>query len=157
MNDPVIVAVIGGAAAVIVFSILARFWRGRREAVRDFRIRKGVRQQRGHVQRRESEMAELAGRIIATSSTDTIAGYRVVRQIEAVFADGQAAPSEAVSALKAAAAEKGANAVINLQSVRTAAGKYLAQGDAAVVEPLADEPKSLPALPRTPPIVPDDR
>lgn len=73
-------------------------------------------------------------KIVATSSTPTVAGYKIVRQIEAVFVDGCRAPAEAVTALKAAAARRGANAVINLSQQRTAAGKCSAQGDAVVVQ-----------------------
>ncbi|NUQ48251.1 MAG: hypothetical protein HUU22_19735, partial [Phycisphaerae bacterium] len=53
---------------------------------------------------------EMASRILATSSTGQVAGYEIVRQIEAVFEDGHRAPAEAVEALKAAAAQRGANA-----------------------------------------------
>lgn len=73
-------------------------------------------------------------KILATSSTPSVAGYKIVRQIEAVFVDGCRAPAEAVTALKAAAARRGANAVINLSQQRTAAGKCSAQGDAVVVQ-----------------------
>lgn len=73
-------------------------------------------------------------KILATSSTPTVAGYKIVRQIEAVFVDGCRAPTEAITALKAAAARRGANAVINLSQQRTAAGKCSAQGDAVVVQ-----------------------
>jgi len=72
-------------------------------------------------------------KIIATSSTPNVAGYRITRQIEAVFVDGGRTPGDAVTALKAAAALRGANAVINLSQQRTAAGKCSAQGDAVVV------------------------
>jgi len=73
-------------------------------------------------------------KIVATSSSSTVAGYKITRQIEAVFVDGCRAPAEAVTALKAAAARRGANAVINLSQQRTAAGKCSAQGDAVVVQ-----------------------
>ncbi len=79
----------------------------------------------------------LATRIIATSSTSTVAGYEIVRQIEAVFVEGHRTTQEAATALKACAADRGANAIINLSQQRTAAGKCSAQGDAVVVEPNA--------------------
>lgn len=84
----------------------------------------------------EEQQADLDAslKIIATSSSSTVAGYKIVRQIEAVFVDGCRAPTEAVTALKAAAARRGANAVINLSQQRTAAGKCSAQGDAVVVK-----------------------
>ncbi|HUU94477.1 MAG TPA: hypothetical protein VM487_01960, partial [Phycisphaerae bacterium] len=80
----------------------------------------------------------LAGRIVSTSSTTTIAGFEIVRQIEAVFADGHPSQSKAVEALKALAAEKGANALINLGSARLPSGRCVAQGDAVVVRPVAE-------------------
>src|SRR5205085_4897927 len=55
-----------------------------------------------------------ASQIIATSSTASVAGYEIIRQIEAVFEEGHRSPSEAIESLKAAAAERGANAVVNL-------------------------------------------
>lgn len=81
---------------------------------------------------------EASRKIIATSSTEAVAGYRIVQQIEAVFIDGCRTPEDAVAALKAAAGRRGANAVINLRQKRTAAGRCTAQGDAVVVR-LTDE------------------
>ena len=77
---------------------------------------------------------EASSKIIATSSTASVAGYRIIRQIEAVFVDGRRTPGEAVTALKAAASRLGANAVVNLSQARTAAGKCTAQGDAVIVQ-----------------------
>jgi len=81
-----------------------------------------------------------AARIVATSSTGNIAGYDVVRQIEAVFVEGLRSPEEAVAALKSAAGKLGANALINLTHVRTTIGRYGAQGDAVVVREKNGEP-----------------
>lgn len=78
-----------------------------------------------------------AARILATSSTSSIAGYELVRQIEAVFVEGLRSPEEAVAALKSATGKLGANAIINLTHVRTTVGRYGAQGDAVVIEPRA--------------------
>jgi len=44
-------------------------------------------------------------------------------------------------ALKAAAAERGANAILNVKTDRTAAGKCSASGDAIVVAPPLQPPK----------------
>lgn len=88
---------------------------------------------------------EMAARILATSSTGQVAGYEIVRQIEAVFEDGHRTPAEAVEALKAAAAQRGANALINLAQQRTAAGRCTAQGDAVIIRPI------LPPAQRPPP------
>ena len=87
----------------------------------------------GAERRREAE------KIIATSSTTEVAGYRVVRQIEAVFVDGLRWPEEAVAGLKAVAAMKGANGVINVRHAPSSTGKYSASGDAVVLEPIGDE------------------
>ena len=75
-----------------------------------------------------------AQKILATSSTDSIAGYRIIRQIEAVFVDGFRRPEEAVEGLKSASAMKGANAVINVHHSPSSMGRYSASGDAVVVQ-----------------------
>lgn len=141
MKDPVIIAIISAAAVIIVLTIIGRLWRSRREAVHDSRRRAELRKQRGFLQMQEREVKRLAGRIIATSSTAAIAGFIIVRQIEAVFTDGHSTPGKAVAALKATAAEKGANAVINLTTARPPTGKCLAHGDAVVVRPDEDAPE----------------
>jgi len=78
---------------------------------------------------------EASAKIIATSSTGSVAGYEIVQQIEAVFVEGYRTPQEATEALKAAAARKGANAIINLSQQRSTAGRSTSQGDAVVVRP----------------------
>lgn len=79
-----------------------------------------------------------AAKVIATSSTGDIAGYRIVRQIEAVYVDGFRRPEEAVEGLKAASAMKGANAVTNVRHAPSREGRYFASGDAVLVQPVAD-------------------
>jgi hypothetical protein len=78
---------------------------------------------------------EAAGGIIATSSTGAIPGYEIVRQVEVLFVEGRRTPSEAITALKAAAVQSGANAVINLSQEHSTAGRCTARGDAVVVRP----------------------
>ena len=73
-------------------------------------------------------------KIIATSSTARITGFQLLQQIEAVFVEGYRTPEEAVTALKASAGRKGANAIINLSQNRTAGGRCTAQGDAVLVK-----------------------
>ena len=75
-----------------------------------------------------------AAKIMATSSTGTIAGYRLVEQIEAVLVDGFRRPEEALEGLKATAAMKGANAVMNVRSERTPTGRCSASGDAVMIK-----------------------
>jgi hypothetical protein len=74
-----------------------------------------------------------AARIVATSSKDSIAGYDILEQVEAVFVEGLRRPEDALEGLKAAAAMKGANALTNVRHERTSAGKYAASGDAVLV------------------------
>jgi hypothetical protein len=73
-------------------------------------------------------------KIIATSSTARITGFQLMQQIEAVFVEGYRTPDEAVTALKASAGRRGANAIINLSQSRTAGGRCTAQGDAVLVK-----------------------
>ncbi|RJP35231.1 MAG: hypothetical protein C4547_09765 [Phycisphaerales bacterium] len=74
-----------------------------------------------------------AEKIIATSSSEAIVGYQIVEQIEAVYVDGFRRPEEAIEGLKAAAAMRGANAVVNVHQERNSAGRCAAHGDAVVV------------------------
>lgn len=78
-----------------------------------------------------------AMKIVATSSKDTIAGYEIIEQVEAVFVDGFRRPEEALEGLKAAAAMKGANALTNVRHERSTAGKFAAVGDAVTVKKTA--------------------
>ncbi len=74
-----------------------------------------------------------AAKIVATSSMIEIVGYDVVQQVEAIFVDGFRHPEDALEGLKALAAMKGANAVINVRHERGPADRCRAQGDAVVV------------------------
>jgi hypothetical protein len=76
---------------------------------------------------------QAAEKIIATSSTGRVAGYEVIRQIEAVFVEGYRTPDDAVTAIKVAAGKLGANAIINLSQQRSAAGRCACQGDAVLL------------------------
>lgn len=145
-QDPVVQLTIMAAAALIVLALLGALLRAWREGRADAARRAQVRRTQAAVQEQLEEQERLALRIVATSSTRTIAGFAVVRQIEAVFTDNHQTPAKAVEALKAAAARKGANAIVNLDGKREANGKCSASGDAVVVKPLA--PRG--AAPRTP-------
>lgn len=138
MKDPVIIAIVSAAAAVIALAIIGRLWQRYRDAAHNARRRAELRKQRGYLQMQQREVERLASRIIATSSTGAIAGFTIVRQIEAVFTDGQPTPRKAVELLKATAAGKGANAIINLSTARPPSGKCVAHGDAVVVRPIED-------------------
>ena len=82
---------------------------------------------------------QAAMQIVATSSTGSVAGYEIVRQVDAVFVEGLRSQSEAITALKAVAAQRGANAIINLTHQHTAAGRCTAQGDAVVIRAIATQ------------------
>ena len=146
MGDPVILSIVVAATIVIVLSIAGRSWRllrGYRRPARNADVRAVQRT----LEAQRERLEQLALQIVTTSSTATIAGYEVVRQIEAVFTEGHPTPSAAVTALKAQAAQRGANAIVNLATVRPPTGKCMAQGDAVVVRPNPDgghdpEPRS---------------
>lgn len=83
-----------------------------------------------------AERRELAGTIVATSSTAGAVGYEIVEQIEAVFVDGFRNAQDALEGLKAVAAMKSANAVINVHQERDDQGRFSASGDAVIVRKL---------------------
>ncbi|HWL92298.1 MAG TPA: hypothetical protein VNT79_02085 [Phycisphaerae bacterium] len=142
-RELLILVVVGLLALVFLQRILG--WLGR--AVRSVR-RRGkpvelhprLQAYAGHSEEDLKRDLELASQVIATSSTPSVAGYTLVRQIEAVFVEGYRTPNEATTSLKATAAKRGANAIINLAHQRTAAGKCSAQGDAVVIEPIPRAP-----------------
>jgi hypothetical protein len=135
-GDPVVDAIIVGGAVLVALPLIGILLR-LRSATRSRRLQKELRRHHTFADEQKQGRAKLAGKITATSSTGTIAGYEIVRQIEAVFTDGHPSPSQAVEALKAIAAAQGANAVINLGSERPPSGKCLARGDAVVVQAVA--------------------
>jgi len=120
-------------AALVAMAVIQRILRIIRRS-RPAKLHPNLQKYGGRNEDEQQADLDASLKILATSSTPTVAGYRIVRQIEAVFVDGCRAPTEAVTALKAAAARRGANAVINLSQQRTAAGKCSAQGDAVVVQ-----------------------
>ncbi|MGD8453943.1 MAG: hypothetical protein PVJ57_19175 [Phycisphaerae bacterium] len=133
LDDPIVGTIVIGCAALVVLLILAGIARRLRSAAATARRQAALRRTREHVQMKQQELERLAEHIIATSSTGSIAGFTIIRQIEAVFAEDQRSPAEAVEMLKALAALKGANALINLGSQRLPTGKCVASGDAVIV------------------------
>lgn len=91
----------------------------------------------------DRERREQSARILATSTGALLAGYRIVRQVDAIFVEGCRTPEDAIIALKALAAERGGNALVNVKTERTSAGKCIASGDAV----LAAAPSAPPANP----------
>ncbi len=134
MNDPVILGLLIACAALLVFALVFTAIRRRREARAERQRLESRRQQIGYLHMQQQEVERMASRIIATSSTSSLAGFEVVRQIEAVFTDGAPSPKRAVDVLKAMAAEKGANAIVNLASERQPSGKCSARGDAVIAQ-----------------------
>ncbi len=126
---PIIIAGTALLAIVWIARRVRRFIRRRRAPVIHPKLQKYQQGEEFAAQRRRE-----AAKIIATSSAHEVTGYRVVRQIEAVFVDGFRRPEEAVEGLKAVAAMKGANGITNVRHAPAGMGKYSASGDAVVLE-----------------------
>lgn len=136
--------VIYGVSALIALLVLRVVWRritGLFRRGRPAKIHPKLQKYNVDYDELNRRREEQAVTIIATSTGSRLAGYRVTRQVEAVFVDGCRSQEEAMLALKAAAAERGANAILNVKTDRTAAGKCSASGDAIVVAPPLQPPK----------------
>jgi len=140
LQDPLAQRIVLGAAGLVLLLLVARVWQRRRQARAAAQRRAALRATYEQLQSEQQEVHRLAGQIVATGSTGTIAGFVIVRQIEAVFAEAQRSPTEAVERLKALAARKGANALINVTSQRLPAGSSVASGDAVIVRPTDTTP-----------------
>ena len=92
-----------------------------------------------------AERRKHAATILATSSTGSIPGYHLIEQIEAVYVDGFRRPDEAIEGLKATAAMKGGNALINVRHEHSTTGRHAAVGDAVIVRKVSDESESSPS------------
>ncbi|HOA75455.1 MAG TPA: hypothetical protein PL151_05135 [Phycisphaerae bacterium] len=130
-----ILIIVVGVTWIVLRKIWSSVWR-RIRLSRPPRIHPAL--QRYNVDRAEVQrkQRELAAGIVATSTSNRLAGYRLVRQVEAVFVEGFASPEDALVALKASAVERGANAILNVRTEHTAAGRCTASGDAVIVSPL---------------------
>ena len=136
--------VIYGVGVLIALLILRMIWRRITGAFRRRRpatIHPKLQKYNVDYDALNRQREEQAAVIIATSTSSRLAGYRVARQVEAVFADGCRSPEEALLALKATAGERGANAILNVKTERTTAGKCSASGDAVIVAPPLQPPK----------------
>jgi len=140
MGDPFVIAVAVGAAIVILLTLAGRARGSWRQRAYFAQRGRELRQRRALLEEHERDLERLCGRIIATSSTQAAPGFEVTRQIEAVFSDGHTTPARAVEMLKAVAAQKGANAILNLTTDRQLSGKCQARGDAVQVRPLQIAP-----------------
>jgi uncharacterized protein YbjQ (UPF0145 family) len=135
LNDPLVMKIAVACGLLLLIVIAFRIRESRRQTRYAARRREELRKERGYLYMQDQQVQQLAGQIIATSSTPSVAGYSIVRQIEAVFTDGHTSPIKAVEVLKAIAAEKGANAIVNLSTERTSTGKSASRGDAVVIQP----------------------
>jgi len=130
--------IVGGIGLLILLVIrslwrrIARFIRRQRPPTIHPRLQKYNIDHAQEIREQEKKAAS----ILATSTGNRLAGFRMIRQVEAVFVEGYRTPQEALTALKAIAAERGANAIINVKTERTSAGKCTGSGDAVVAEPI---------------------
>ncbi|HUW81685.1 MAG TPA: hypothetical protein VMZ31_02670 [Phycisphaerae bacterium] len=113
---------------------VGRWWRGRRPA----RLHPKLQALGEPDERLVAERRKQAATILATSSTGSIPGYHIIEQIEAVYVDGFRRPDEAIEGLKATAAMKGANALINVRHEHSTTGRHAGVGDAVIVRKLSD-------------------
>ncbi len=137
-------------AALVIFAVLLWLYRKVRRAMR----RRGPATLHPKLQRYggrntalSSQRRAEAEKILTTSSTTTIAGYEIVKQLEAVYVDGFRLAEDALEGLKATASMKGANALTSVQCERGPGGKYSASGDAVVVKSSGSEPDTQPTDP----------
>lgn len=144
-NDPLVRSAAYALGGLVLLLILLRLLQRRRDNAAFARRRAELQQTYGSMQMQQEQIDRLAAKIIATSSTPTIAGFEIVRQVEAVFTDGHQSPAKAVQVLKALAVERGANALINLSGVRQPSGKCAASGDAVIVRVVQPQPPTGPA------------
>lgn len=140
MDNPIVIAIVCAAIFLVVLALVGRVVSAWRDSRRLAARRAEIRSQQQLAALAQQEFDTLARRIVATSSTGAIAGFEIVRQIEAVFTDGHPSPARAVHVLKAIAADRGANAIIQLVTERVAGGKCVARGDAVIVRDTADAP-----------------
>lgn len=141
--------ILGSALAIIVLYLVMRVWRFIRRQIRRRRplnIHPNLQKYNIDHAELDRRRREQAIQIVATSTSNRLAGYRIVRQVEAVFVEGYRTPEEAVIALKADAVERGANAILNVSTQRTAAGRCTASGDAIVAAPI-NVPNQRPTAP----------
>jgi hypothetical protein len=150
-----------GALVALLAGIVV--WRRVRRAVRrrrPVRLHPRLAQYGGHAEQDPKFLAQRraqAERIVATSSGAHIVGYDLVEQIEAICVEGFQRPEDALEGLKAVAAMKGANALVNVRTQRFDARRCTAGGDAVVVrraervDVQTVHPPSSPPVPQGPP------
>ena len=143
-NRAVLVWIVAGLLVLWFFQVLAGRLLRRFRRLRPPRIHPRLAQyniDHAELDRHRREQAKL---IIATSTGARLVGYRIVRQVEAVFVEGFRSPEDALIALKAEAVQRGANGLLNVRTERTAAGRCTAAADAVVIVPLSASPRTNP-------------
>lgn len=141
----IIIAV--GITLIVLRRIIASIWRQIRLS-RPARIHPSLAKYNVDRVELQKRQRELAAGVVATSTSNRLVGYRLVRQVEAVFVEGFASPEDALIALKATAVERGANAILNVNTEHTAAGRCTASGDAVLVSSLTIAPTRVSNPPR---------
>lgn len=144
-DDPLVRRILYGAAVFVAIVIVVRVLSGWSERRRSAARRAELQRDYDKVRLQQEEIRKLAGRIEATSSTNRIAGFAIVRQIETVFSEGRPSSVTAVELVKAMAAQRGANALINLQTQQAPNGKWYASGDAVIVKVFGRKDREPPA------------
>lgn len=142
LDNPIAMRIVMVGGAIIAFLLVSSILKKIRLSISERSRRAELKRTMSEAAARQEETARLAARIIATSSTSQIVGFEIVQQIEAVFTDGHPAPAKAAEAIKAEAAARGANALINMSDVRLPNGKCSARGDAVIVRPASPVAKS---------------
>lgn len=144
-NRAILVWIVAGLLVLWFFRVLAGRLLRRLRRLRPPRIHPRLARyniDHAELDRHRREQAKL---IIATSTGGRLAGYRIVRQVEAVFVEGFRSPEDALIALKAEAAQRGANGLLNVRTERTAAGRCTAAADAVVIVPFSASPRTNPS------------
>jgi hypothetical protein len=134
LTDPTTRLIVIGAVAILFLLLAMKIIARRRQAAAAARYRADLHQAFEGVRLQQEEVKRLADQIAATSSTGRIAGFAIVRQVETVFSEPKASSVSAVDLVKALAVQKGANALINLETRQLPGGKWVASGDAVVVK-----------------------
>jgi uncharacterized protein YbjQ (UPF0145 family) len=137
-TETIVILVIALLALLVLIRLL-RAIRGWLRGHRSAKLNAKLQAYGGPEERMVAERRREAAKMLATSSTGQIQGYEVLEQIEAVYVDGFRRPEEAMEGLKATAAMKGANALINVRHEHSSTGRHAAAGDAVIVRRLAPE------------------
>lgn len=147
---PIVALIVYVSLGLIALAIGWRIFAALFSAGRRRHVHSAVVASQRELEQQVAERKRHAAKIIATSSTGSIVGYTIVRQIEACFVDGHKTPAQASEALKALAGLKGGNAVINMVGERVPNSGCTAHGDAVIVRSDVDSEPDKPDPPSPP-------